>query len=153
MSALFLKILDSILLNSTKISSGIISLIAFAQFVQHDLPSKAGHKFAKICTQLIVHVGRASKHTYNTGGLHNLCTISGVGEGGGGAGGATAPPPPLFVHVCTLNERKDFLIQYVSHKLNVEQLNQNFCLILHQKLSQSTKTPKKFLGGHAPRPP
>ena len=47
--------------------------------------------------------------------------------GGGGAGGATAPPllkvgggsappPPLFGHVCTLNERKGFLLQYVSHK-------------------------------------
>ena len=43
---------------------------------------------------------------------------------GGGAGGATAPPllkvgavpPPLFGHVCTLNERKGLLIQYVSHK-------------------------------------
>ena len=36
------------------------------------------------------------------------------GGGGGGAGGATAPP--LFGHVCTLNERKGFLLQYVSHK-------------------------------------
>ena len=39
-----------------------------------------------------------------------VCTavISGVGQGGGGA--------PLFGQVCTLNERKGFLLQYVSHK-------------------------------------
>ena len=79
--------------------------------------------------------------------LWNYFISSGVGEGGQGGGncpptfesggGGGALPP----HVCTLSTT------------NVEQLNQNFCLRLHQKLSQSTKTPKQILGGHAPNPP
>ena len=70
---------------------------------------------------------------------------SGVGEGGQGGGGQLPPPPPLFGHVCTLNERK--VSSYSMSATYVEQLNQNFCLRLHQKLSQSTKTPKQILGG------
>ena len=79
---------------------------------------------------------------------------SGVGQGGG-TGGATAPPPllkvgggsapPLFGYVCTLNERKG---SYFSMSAtNVEQLNQNFCLRLHQKLVRALKHPKDFWGG------
>ena len=61
------------------------------------------------------------------------------------------PPPPFFGHVCTLNEEK--ISSFSMSATNVEQLNQNFCLRLHQKLSQSTKTPKNFLGGLPPDPP
>ena len=80
--------------------------------------------------------------------------ISGVGQGGG-AGGATAPPtfesgggsaPPHFL------DMKEIVSYFSMSATNGEQLNQNFCLRLHQKLSEHENT-KKISGGHAPRPP
>ena len=74
---------------------------------------------------------------------------------GGGAGGATAPPtfesgggsaPPHFL------DMKEIVSYFSMSATNGEQLNQNFCLRLHQKLSEHENT-KKISGGHAPRPP
>ena len=80
--------------------------------------------------------------------MGQLCYLgSGVGQGGG-AGGATAPP--LFGHVCTLNERKGFLLQYVSHKCWAAQ--SKFLPQIAPEACQSTKTRKKFLGGMPPDP-
>ena len=76
-------------------------------------------------------------------------------RGGAGPGGATAPPPPpppTFWTCLHLNERNRFL-HSVCSATNVKQLNQIFCLCrLHQKLSQSMRTPKNFLGGMPPDP-
>ena len=63
-----------------------------------------------------------------------------IEDGGGGGGGNC---PPLFGHVCTLNACQP---QHQVSMLSM-QLNQKFCLRLHQKLSQSTKIPQKISGG------
>ena len=61
----------------------------------------------------------------------------------------------LFGHVCTLNKEKISSCSMsaepqhqvsIIYETNVEQLNHNFCLRLHQKLSQSTKIPNNFWG-------
>ena len=80
-------------------------------------------------------------------------SYSGVGERGGGGGGQL-PLPTFWTCLHLIKMKEGFFIQYVNHKINVEQLNQNFLSqIAPEAVSEHENAPKNSGGGGMPPNP